>query len=151
MVCQESEASERLLRVDEHYQQIVAIKLLTLLKTNVSREAIAGTSASFERIEAYIEGHLHEDIDVESLARQSSMSLRSLYALFERHAGTTPRQYIRRLKLERIRACLSDPGRPVRSVTELALDYGFLHLGRFAEGYRQQFGELPSETLKRRG
>jgi transcriptional regulator GlxA family with amidase domain len=99
---------------------------------------------------AYIEGHLREDIDVEALARQASMSLRSLYALFERHAGATPRQYIRRLKLERIRACLSDPACPVRSVTELALDYGFLHLGRFAESYRQQFGELPSETLKRR-
>ncbi|QEY70975.1 AraC family transcriptional regulator [Pseudomonas denitrificans (nom. rej.)] len=150
MVCQESEAGERLARVDEHYQQIVASKLLTLLKTNVSREPIAGASASFERIEAYIEGHLREDIDVEALARQASMSLRSLYALFERRAGATPRQYIRRLKLERIRACLSDPACPVRNVTELALDYGFLHLGRFAEGYRQQFGELPSETLKRR-
>ena len=53
-------------------------------------------------------------------------------------------------KLAQIQACLSDPTCPVRNVTELALDYGFLHLGRFSASYRQQFGELPSDTLKRR-
>jgi AraC-like DNA-binding protein len=30
------------------------------------------------------------------------------------------------------------------------MDYGFLHLGRFSDSYRKQFGELPSDTLKRR-
>ncbi|MBE1043174.1 helix-turn-helix domain-containing protein, partial [Escherichia coli] len=49
-----------------------------------------------------------------------------------------------------IRACLEDPGCRVRNLTELALDFGFAHLGRFAEQYRRQFGELPSETLRRR-
>jgi AraC-like DNA-binding protein len=78
------------------------------------------------------------------------MSLRSLYGLFDRQLGTTPKQYIRQRKLEQVNACLSDPRCTVRSVTELALDYGFLHLGRFAESYRQRFGELPSETFRRR-
>lgn len=73
------------------------------------------------------------------------MSTRSLYALFERQLGESPRQYIRRLRLERIRACLEDPGCRVRNLTELALDFGFAHLGRFAEQYRRQFGELPSK------
>lgn len=151
MVCMEAESSQRLPRIEEHYQQIVASKLLTLLQTNVSRECLAAPLACFERIDDYIGRNLRQDIDIEELARQAKMSLRSLYALFERHASATPRQYIRQRKLERIHACLADPSCNVRSVTELALDYGFLHLGRFSESYRQQFGELPSETLKRRG
>jgi AraC-like DNA-binding protein len=151
MVCQESDASERLPRIEDHYQQIVASKLLTLMKTNVSRECLASPLLSFERIDDYIERNLKQDIDIEELARQARMSLRSLYALFERHARSTPRQYIRQRKLERIHACLADPSCHVRNVTELALDYGFLHLGRFAESYRQHFGELPSDTFKRRG
>lgn len=151
MVCQEAESSDPLLRVQDHYTQIVASKMLTLMRTNVSREQLGSQAASFERIADHIERNLKQDITSDELAAQAQMSLRSLYALFERHAGTTPRHYIRQKKLERIHACLSDPDCCVRNVTELALDYGFLHLGRFSESYKAQFGELPSDTLKRRG
>jgi len=36
------------------------------------------------------------------------------------------------------------------SVTSIASDAGFTHLGRFAILYRSRFGESPSETLKSR-
>lgn len=150
MVCQEAEAEERLLRVQEHYAQIVASKMLTLMKTNVSRENLVGSSAVFERISDYIERNLKQDIDIEALAGQAGVSLRSLYGLFERHAGVTPKLYVRQRKLQRIHACLKDPDCRVRNITELAMDYGFLHLGRFSESYRNSFGELPSDTLRRR-
>lgn len=74
----------------------------------------------------------------------------SLYALFECHVLTTPRKYIHQRKLECAHACLADPTCNVANVTELALDYGFLHLRRFSQSYRQQVSELPSTTLKRR-
>ena len=150
MVCQESEASDPLLRVQEHYTQIVASKLLTLMQTNISRENLASASASIERLLDYIERNLKQEISSEALAAQACISQRSLYSLFERQLGVTPLQYIRQRKLTRIHTCLSDPGCTVRSLTELALDYGFVHLGRFSESYRLQFGELPSSTLKRR-
>jgi AraC-like DNA-binding protein len=150
LVCQEAETDLVLPRVREHYTQIIASKLLSLLGTNVNRETLDVQSAPFERLAQYIAQNLKQDITVESLAQLSHMSSRSLYALFERHAGTTPMNYIRCKKLERIHASLSDPSQGVRNLTEIALDYGFLHLGRFAEYYKNQFGELPSVTLKRR-
>jgi AraC-like DNA-binding protein len=39
---------------------------------------------------------------------------------------------------------------PRLSVTESALRAGFDHLGRFAAGYRQRFGESPSQTVAER-
>ncbi|VVM96023.1 HTH-type transcriptional activator RhaS [Pseudomonas fluorescens] len=150
MICQEAEATEQLPRVQEHYAQIIVSKMLSLMKTNVSRICLGSHTATFDVLADYIAQHLKHDIVSEDLARQARMSLRSLYGLFERHAGTTPKNYIREKRLERINACLSDPTCNVRSVTEIAMDYGFLHLGRFSEHYRKQFGELPSDTLKSR-
>lgn len=150
MVCMEAETELPLLRVQEHYAHIVGAKMLSLMQTNVSRECLGGQNVSFERILDYIDSNLKHDLNSDKLAEQARMSVRSFYTLFERHLGITPQQYIRQRKLESIRACLSDPNCPVRSLTEVALDYGFLHLGRFAEHYRRQFGERPSETLKRR-
>jgi AraC-like DNA-binding protein len=37
---------------------------------------------------------------------------------------------------------------PGTTVTSVALDSGFAHLGRFAAAYRHHYGESPSETLR---
>lgn len=123
-------------------------KLLCLLTNNVSREGLE-SCPTFGRLVDYIEEHIKQDITVEQLAELAHMSPRSLYVLFERKAGTTPKSFIRQRKLERVRCSLSGPEGGVRNVTEVAMDYGFLHLGRFSESYRNAFGELPSDTLRR--
>lgn len=150
LICEEAEAEGELPQVHEHYSRIVASKLLGLLQSNVRRELPGGPTGSFERIACFIEENLKQDIAPAKLAELVHISPRSLYALFEKHVGTTPKSYIRQKRLERIHACLSDPSVPVRNVTEVAMDYGFFHLGRFSESYKSAFGELPSDTLKRR-
>jgi len=42
---------------------------------------------------------------------------------------------------------LTRPG-PTTTVTDVALKWGFNHLGRFSGFYTRQFGEAPSETLR---
>jgi transcriptional regulator GlxA family with amidase domain len=55
---------------------------------------------------------------------------------------------LRRVRLAQARADLEAPG-PNTSVTNVAYDCGFSHLGRFAQEYARRFGESPSETLRR--
>lgn len=151
MICQEAEEPEPQPLVQAHYTQIVASKLLRLMKTNVQRTCDQPWPLNFARVVDYIDRHLQQELDTDTLASLAQVSRRTLYGLFERHAHTSPVDYIRQRRLARVHACLSDPQCTVRSLSELAMDYGFLHLGRFADSYRKQFGELPSETLRQRG
>jgi len=38
---------------------------------------------------------------------------------------------------------------PGASVTQIAMNHGFFHLGRFSKVYREQFGEKPNDTLRK--
>jgi AraC family ethanolamine operon transcriptional activator len=38
---------------------------------------------------------------------------------------------------------------PESRVADIAIRWGFWHMGQFARDYRAMFGELPSETLKK--
>ena len=57
--------------------------------------------------------------------------------------------YLKQKRLEAARRTLLAASPLTTSVTEVATQWGFFHLGRFARDYSQLFGELPSETLKR--
>ncbi|MEY9952096.1 AraC family transcriptional regulator [Leifsonia sp. EB34] len=86
---------------------------------------------------------------VAELAAEVSVSVRSLQEEFRRSLDTTPTTYLRRLRLEEVQRELSaaEPG-TVR-VTDVAMRWGFVHLGRFAAEYSRAFGERPSTTLRR--
>lgn len=150
MICHEAELMDSLPRVQSSYNHIVGAKLLSLLSTNICHDSQNNPHHAVQRLIDYIDQNLKQELSNDALAQYLNISQRSLYALFDNQLGSTPRQFIRQRKLERIHTCLSDPNCTVRNLTELALDYGFTHLGRFSDSYRQQFGELPSETLKRR-
>lgn len=151
LVCQEAESDQSTFHVQEHYAKIVVSKLLGLPGCNVSREPLEAACQSFSRLEEFIEKNIKQDISLEQLANLAHMSVHSLYALFEKHAGTTPNRFIRQRKLEAIYNQLSDPQAGVSNITAIALDYGFMHLGRFSSYYKNALGELPSDTLRRRG
>ncbi|WP_110634420.1 MULTISPECIES: helix-turn-helix domain-containing protein [unclassified Pseudomonas] len=147
LMCKEAETANRQMMVEIHYQKILALKLLPLLDASSERGA-PPRSALFTRLDQFIGEHLSQDLDADWLAREAQVSLRSLYLLFEHEVKLPPHQYIRRRRLQQIHARLRDSNHPPRSVTEVAMDYGFYHLGRFSEMYKREFGELPSATLK---
>lgn len=101
------------------------------------------------RAEEFMAAHAHEALTVARLATEVGVSIRSLYAGFQRYRGQSPMEHLRGLRLEKAHADLSRPATESTSVTEVALRWGFGHLGQFAADYRKRFGELPSHTLRR--
>jgi transcriptional regulator GlxA family with amidase domain len=97
---------------------------------------------------AYLEAHADEPLTPQQLARVGCMSVRALHAAFQQVLGETPMSYLRRVRLDRAHAELlrGDPAR-VR-VTDVAVRWGFCTQSRFAQQYRDRFGELPSRTLR---
>jgi len=83
------------------------------------------------------------------LCRELNVSRRKLQYSFEETLGTHPTWYLRVLRLNAVRRELRRQSSMDVSVGDVAYRWGFWHLSRFAMHYRQLFGELPSDTLKR--
>jgi AraC family transcriptional regulator, ethanolamine operon transcriptional activator len=91
-----------------------------------------------------------EPVQVGDLCRAAGVSERTLEYAFKEILGTTPTAYLIRLRLHRVRRSLLAAKRGTITVSAAALDAGFWHFGDFSRAYRGCFGELPSETLRRK-
>ena len=86
---------------------------------------------------------------VDELARLCDVPRRTLEKHFRRLVGCGPLRFLHAERLEKARRQLLI-ARADTSVTRIAANCGFSHLGRFALAYRYRYGESPSDTLKLR-
>jgi transcriptional regulator GlxA family with amidase domain len=61
----------------------------------------------------------------------------------------SPTDYLRNVRLNRVREELLAERSFDSSIADIAFTWGFTHLGRFAKIYHERFGELPSETVRK--
>lgn len=104
--------------------------------------------ADVKRAVDFIHAHLGDDITLADLARIARVPARTLQTHFQAHFGCGPIRYLRDQRLEQAREELRCSDQ-LRSVTEVALRWGFGNPGRFACAYRARFGEAPSQTRRR--
>jgi AraC family transcriptional regulator, ethanolamine operon transcriptional activator len=100
--------------------------------------------------EDYALSHVDERVYVTDLCRAAAVSERALEYAFREVMGLTPVAYLLRLRLHRVRQALLAATHGSTTVSAVALDWGFWHFGGFSRAYKDCFGELPSETLRRR-
>lgn len=98
----------------------------------------------------WIAANAHRPLTTADVCRATGLSARGLQAAFHRAGAASPMQFLRDVRLHRVRTALEagDPG--TTTVAEVARAWGFAHLGRFAGTYASAFGERPSVTLQRR-
>ncbi len=113
----------------------------------LASEARHPLPASLVHALRYLSDRLDEPVKLDALAAAAGVRPRTLEAHFRAYLGTTPLGWVRRRRLARARQQLLAAA-DRESVTGVALANGFTELGRFAGQYRNQFGELPSQTLR---
>jgi AraC-like DNA-binding protein len=109
-----------------------------------------GDERCMRQAREYIEAHGDRVLTLAEIARHACVSPRTLEAVFKRHGEPSPLAFARRHRLQQVHDRLREAwmhGREV-NVSQVAMAHGFLHLGRFAAQYREQYGVPPSQTLR---
>lgn len=140
-------------------QQVLAdtyllTSLLTLAPHNHSACLQPGARRSLlprsvRRAQEYLHEHVTAPLSLADLCQHLGVSARALQQAFRQHLGRSPMAYWRDLRLDHVHAVLARSGPDDKaSVSQVAAQYGFLHLGHFAAQYQARFGELPTQTLR---
>jgi len=136
-----------------HSEQLLVHGLLGFQPHSRS-EAFAGPAppaapASLRRAMTFCDENASQPISVVDVAAAARVSVRTLQDIFRTHAQITPLGYLRRVRLEyahRDLLAAAENGTQT-TVTDVALRWGFVHLSRFAQLYRDTYGHLPSQAL----
>ncbi|MFI6982204.1 AraC family transcriptional regulator [Embleya sp. NPDC050154] len=136
-----------------HFEQVLVHGLLSCAPAyGAGSRPDAGSTEpnGLRRALAYCAEHAGEPISVKAVAAAAGMSVRTLQEKFRIHLGVTPVGHLRRVRLAGAHADLLNvaEGRSRETVTDIALRWGFGHLGRFGSMYRETYGQLPSRTLR---
>jgi AraC family transcriptional regulator len=90
----------------------------------------------------YVDGHLDEPLDLETLARIAHFSPFHFHRVFAAWMGETLGEYLRNRRLERAAAQLVSE--PRASVLSIAIDVGFGSGEALARAFKQRYGCTPS-------
>ena len=112
------------------------------------RGAMASRLEAVARAEAYMRAHVGSQVPFSKLCRIVGLSERGLRNAFYHVRGMGPKRCLLAERLRGVRRALCDSTARSNTVTNIATEFGFKELGRFAALYRETFGEVPSETLR---
>jgi len=127
---------------------------------SVSLTSQASEMRSIQALQTWIAEHAHKKLSLQILAERMSMSVRNFERLFTREVGTTPSQYILRVRVETAQRQLERTDRGLKQVAT-ASGFGSADLMRRAfvrllgitpRHYRDQLGSRnfhPSAVLNR--
>ena len=128
----------------------LARNLLTALSCSqekMPRRHLRTRDIALKRVEDYLEAFPNLPHTVRDICRVASVSERTMEYAFRERFGISPKSYLLAKRLNGVRRELKN-GDPVSAtITNLATQWGFWHMGQFAKDYRKFFGELPSETI----
>ena len=100
----------------------------------------------FEDATAIVEQEFASDLALDDIARRVASSRRQLQRAYSEIGGTTFREHLTRVRMERAAGLLADRGLTVR---EVARRVGYRQPAQFAKAFRRHLGVAPSDYRAR--
>lgn len=116
----------------------------------IEKESVSDLDKDFvSRFKALIEDKMREpDLNVEDLGRDMGMSRVQLYRKLKSLTNYSPNELLRQIRLKKAASLLASSE---MTVSEIAYEVGFSSPSYFTKCYKEQFGESPTDFLKRKG
>lgn len=131
------------------HQELLLLRLASCLAgPQPSLRSAPARAQHLERAVEYVLTHYTQDLRLADVAKAAGCGVRTLQVLFQTEMMCSLTGYVAKRRLNAARARLCAP-RPEDSVTSIAMDSGFSHLGEFAQSYFRTYSERPSQTLAR--
>lgn len=116
----------------------------------IEKENISDLDKDFVgRFKSLVEDRIQDaDLNVEDLGRDMGMSRVQLYRKLKSLTNYSPNELLRQMRLKKAASLLASSE---MTVAEIAYEVGFSSPSYFTKCYKEQFGESPTDFLKRRG
>lgn len=103
----------------------------------------------FVRARDLVAGEDQEPHTISDLSNRLGVPAERLRRAFLASVGVGPGTWLRQQRLDGARRDLANAAGNARTVSEIAMKWGFWHLGRFSAYYASHYGEAPSQTMRR--
>ena len=133
-------------RLAHAYAEIIALLLDRALGQKLN-PASAHQLEQLARLWERVDSNLAGEWSVESLSAQMFLSPTHFHRMVARHTGTSPMEFVMRLRMRRAAELLRASNRTVESVA-LAVGYGTAV--SFSKAFKRHFGESPGQFRARR-
>jgi transcriptional regulator GlxA family with amidase domain len=143
--------------IEEDYGQrvslMVARELVVYLKRSGGQEQYseplqfqAESVSRFSELATWIHTHLNEDLSVEALAARACLCPRHFSRRFKSEFGTSPADFVERLRLDEACRRLSDGD---NSIENVGTSVGFKSADSFRRAFERRLGVSPSDYRRR--
>lgn len=128
-----------------------ACQTLTLLDRRQDKEPLRqptgqeGEYAIIRRAQMYIRDQVRKKLSVPQTARLTGVSPSYLAALFQKHLGIAPGEYIRRAKLQESRKMIREGGMTFTQIAA-ALEYSTVY--QFSRQFKEKYSMTPTEYAR---
>jgi AraC family ethanolamine operon transcriptional activator len=101
-----------------------------------------------KKAEEISKSYRDKPLTLQKLCEELGTSSTALCSGFDEVFGISPMAYIKIQRLNGVRRALINTDPNIKTVMDVAQEWGFWNAAHFAKDYKEMFGELPSKTLR---